>query len=276
VAGYSQHIDENSQATPDERNGNPADPRHAQGLLTEKYPWQANSTQAAVGHGPYGPENQLLSDEYWFFEPAGDGSQDPYFDHTPSRRAAPWPKARSGAVPSEQPDDIVPQLVQSAAIHAIDYGASGRMQTTYGEALNDTWEAITEVNSGSSDQVPLPKQAVSSGFMWGTRDRVQSMARQNDYGFDSKHMMRRYATGSIPGNTMWLKPGGRPLVKSLPGPARPPIGIDTPFAGQDLGGAFGINGATLQNVPMEYVAPPQPLLASSTPYVADDSVVEWF
>jgi hypothetical protein len=66
------------------------------------------------------------------------------------------------------------------------------------------------------------------------------------------------------------------MVKGLPGPARPPIGIDSPFAGDDLGQAFGINGALLQNVPSEYVPPPQPTLSASVVSDVNDSEVEWY
>jgi hypothetical protein len=117
---------------------------------------------------------------------------------------------------------------------------------------------------------------MSSGFMWGTRDRVQSMARQNEFGFDSSHRHRRYADAPIPGNYMWLRPGGRPLQKTLAGPARPAIGPESPFSGDDLGFTFGIDGAVLQNVPTEYVSPAQPKLAAPMAYDDNDAVVEWY
>ena len=66
------------------------------------------------------------------------------------------------------------------------------------------------------------------------------------------------------------------MVKGLPGPARPPIGVDSPFYGDDLGAAFSINGAILQNVPPEYTPPPQPNLAASIASDSYDSVVEWY
>lgn len=279
IAGYQVQIDSESQASPEERYGDIADPRHGELDRTQSYPWEANSVQAGVGHGPYGPENQLLGDEWWFIQPAGDETQDPYMDRTPSRRAAPWPKGiASGPTPSDGPDAIANQLMQSYAIHGLRMNAGARsLRTPLGDAQNDEWVALNEVNPGSTDLRPLDKQALSSGFMWGTRDRTHSMARQNEYGFDSKHMMRRYAVGPIPGNTMWLKPGGRPLAKSLPGPARPAIGPDSPFAGDNLGASFSADGAILQNVPSEYVAPPQPNLAmavQSSEY--GDAVVEWY
>ena len=281
IAGYQVQIDAEAQANPEERHGNIADPRHGELDRTTPYAWEANSVQAGVGHGPYGPENQLLGDEWYFIQPAGDQSQDPYMDRTPARRAAPWPKGiASGTVPGETPDQIADQLAQSYAIHGIR--ANAGMKSVYnqaGDIQQDEWVLLDEVNSGSSDLRPLDKQALSSNYQWGTRDRIQSMARQNEYGFDSKHMLRRYATGPIPGNTLWMKPGGRPLAKSLPGPARPAIGVDSPFADDDLGTNFSIDGAILQTVPSEYVPPPQPNLAIGPPRSAEsygDSVVEWY
>jgi len=278
LAGYQVQIDTDSQASPEDRSGGIADPRHAiknQEILP--YPWEARSTQAAFGHGPYGPDSQLLGDEEWFWQAGGFPEQDPAMDLTPSKRAGPWPKGiASGPVPGVDPDTIARQRVISAGIHGIRTNAGIAALTGY-EALNDEWMELYQVEPGHSDLRPIPKQAMASGFMWGTTDRTQSMARQNQYGFDSAHTHRRYAVGSIPGNTMWLRPGGRPLVKSLAGPARPAIGIDSPFAGDDLGSAFGIGGAVLQSVPTEYAPPPQPNLAAVSMY-ADESapVVEWY
>lgn len=277
LAGIQVQINEDAQATPEERYGGVADPRHANvGEQAQPYSWESKATQAASMHGPYGPENQMLGDEWMFMEPAGTMDQDPAFDRTPSRRAAPFPKGiASGPVPGAGPADISNQLIQSYGIHGINTNAGVRALTGY-DALQDDWVELSEVNPGHTDLQPLPRQAMSSGFMWGTRDRTQSMARQNEYGFDSAHMHRRYAQGAIPGNTMWLKPGGRPLAKTLAGPARPPIGVDSPFYGDDLGRAFDQNGAILQNVPMEYVAPIQPNLAP--PLAANEQlpVVEWY
>lgn len=281
LAGY-QSTDTTEQATAEQRLGSPANPYHGiPGEQAQPYAWQSKATQASTMQmSPLGPENQLLSDEFWFIEPAGDPSQDPAMDKTPSRRAAPWPKGiASGPVPSVYPDDIVNQLVQSRDIHAAghEYNAARRMELNLGP-LNDTWESFDNDDSGHTDVRPIDKQAISSGFMWGTRDRVQSMARQNEFGFDGHHKRRRWASGGIPGNTMWMRPGGRPLVKSLPGPARPAIGPTSPFAGQDLGAAFSIDGAMLQNVPTQYSAPPTPNLASSiTPaYTGDDAEIVWY
>lgn len=278
---YRQYVsDETPQATPEERSGYPADPRHAQpGEQARPYAWESQMTPGG-SHGPFGPENQLLGDPEWLWSSAGTADEDPYFDHTPSRRAGPFPKGiLSGPIPGATPDDIADQLQQSMAIHGIRTNAGLRVMTSLQDPLQDEWNELYEVNPGYSNLSVLPRQQMSSHFMFGSRDRTQTMSQQNEYGFDSAHMHRRYASGAIPGNTMWLRPGGRPMVKNLAGPARPPIGPDSPFADQDTGAAFSINGAYLQNVPPEYVGPPQPNLASAstTPVPnGDDSVVEWY
>lgn len=277
IAGYQVQVNADSQATPEERMGGTADPRHSQiGEVAQPLQYYSHATQTG-SHGPYGPENQMLGDETAWWMPGGEEWQDPTMDRTPLHHAAPYPKGvSSGRVPGVGPDDIGNQLEQSRWIHSVDNGA-GLKAITGLPALQDQWTGIDEVNPGSTDLVALPKQAMSSGFMWGTRDRTQSMARQNEFGFDSKHMMRRFATGSIPGNTMWLRPGGRPLAKSLPGPARPPIGPDSPFAGQDLMTMnFGAEGAVLQNTPSEYAPPPQVNLAPAAYSPQNDAVVEWY
>jgi hypothetical protein len=273
LAGYQVLIEEDSQATPDMRMGGSADPRHADGSPEHQF---RRGSRIGVQHGPYGPENQLLGDAEWFWQPGGEDWQDPLFDHTPSKRAGPWPKGiLSGPTPTPYPVDVAYGREQSRIIHGIDTNADSAV--THGrEALNDQWSTIDQTTPGHTDLRPLDKQALSSGFGWGTRDVVQSMARQNEYGFDSAHQFRRWATGSLPGNFMWMIPGGRPLRKGLAGPARPPIGIDSPFAGDDLGASFGIHGAMLQNVPTEYVAPPQPTLSRSIVSADNDSVVEWY
>jgi hypothetical protein len=274
LAGYQVMIDEDSQATPEERMGGVADPSHAK-YLAEDY--IRRGAQIGEPIGPYGPDNQLLGDESWFWESGGDPREDPLFDYTPSNRAGPWPKGiLSGPVGGVGPDDTGPKLAQLAGLHGLDTNADRRTQTAHTEALNDDWQVIEQINPGNSDLAKLPRQSMSSGYGWGTRDVTQSMAAQNEYGFDSTHLHRRWAAGSIPGNNMWLRPGGRPLVKSLAGPARPAIGVDSPFAGQDLGVAFDVNGAILQNVPSEYVAPPTPNLGAAPISSENDSYVEWY
>lgn len=275
LAGYQVLIDADNQATPEERMGGVADPSHAK-YLAEDY--IRRGAQIGEPRGPYGPDNQMLGDESWFWESGGSPEEDPIYDHTPSNRAGPWPKGiLSGPVGGVGPDDTGPKLAQLASLHGINTNAGARSLTGGTAPLNDQWDTVDQLNPGETlTEKPGSKQAMASGYGWGTTDRTASMATQNEYGFDSAHQWRRYATGSIPGNYMWMKPGGRPMVKSLAGPARPAIGVDSPFAGQDLGQSFSINGAVLQNLPSEYVPPPQPALSKADVSSASDAVVEWY
>jgi hypothetical protein len=276
LAGYQVTIDENSQATPEERMGGVADPAHADYLAQKDIP---RGSRMGTPIGPYGPDNQLLGDELYFFEAGGTPAQDPNFDYTPNTHAGPWPKgvASGPNLGDVGPDAMAERRRQSYLLHSEGTNGSAHLTRDRDEAQNDQWETIDQLNPGHSDlDSGLPKQQRSSGFGWGWRDRTLSMARQNDYGFDSAHQHRRYAVGSIPGNYMWMKPGGRPMVKGLPGPARPPIGVDSPFTGQNLGQSFSVDGAILQNTPTEYVAPPQPTLAAAPPANSNDSYVEWY
>jgi len=274
LAGYQVLIDEDSQASPEERMGNVADERHSKPLAEDTI---ARGSRMGEPRGPYGPDNQMLGDESWFWEPGGDPYQDPAFDHTPSNRAGPFPKGiLSGPIGGPGPDDTAPKLAQLAALHGVDTNADIRSQTAGTQALNDDWEFIDQLNPGNDELATLPKQSMSSGYGWGTRDRTQSMARQNEYGFDSTHQHRRWANGQIPGNYMWLQPGGRPMVKTMAGPSRPAIGVDSPFTGQDLGVTFDVNGAILQNVPSEYVPPPNPKLSATPDTYENDSYVEFY
>lgn len=274
LAGYQVMIDEDAQATPEERMGGTVDPAHSKYLAEPTIP---RGSRIGTPVGPIGPENQLLSDEGWFWEAGGTSDEDPQFDHTPATHAGPWPKGfQSGPVGDIGPDTTANKLSQLNALHGLGKGGERVHQLTRAFAQNDDWAEIWQLNPGSSDLSALPKQSQSSGYGWGWRERTQSMAAQNEFGFDSSHQHRRYATGSIPGNDMWMRPGGRPLVKSLPGPARPAIGPNSPFTGQDLGFSFDPTGALLQNVPTEYVAPPQPNVAAAPDPTENDSYPEWY
>ena len=276
LAGYQVVVDENSQATPEERMGGPANDAHADYLAQANIP---RGSRMGTPVGPLGPENQLLSDSMWFFEAGGSPDQDPNFDSTPNTHAGPWPKgvASGPYLGDTGPDAMAARRAQSFELHSDGMNGAAHVVKDRDEALNDQWETVEQTNPGSSDLASgLPNQQRSSGYGWGWRDRSLSLARQNDFGFDSSHQYRRFATGSIPGNYMWMKPGGRPMAKTLPGPARPAIGVDSPFAGQDLGESFSIDGAILQNTPTEYNPPPQPTLAANPPAGANDSYVEWY
>lgn len=290
LAGYSTTQRGEREATPEERNGGPVDPRHGNwGEQAAPYPWQSSLVGTGGSHGPYGPENQLLDDWYWAMTPGGmdDDPGGEFVDQTPNletrSHGAPWPKGiASGPVPSEHPDRLSANRIQSAQLHGIRSNADASAipsPQAYG-VQQDDWVELWNVTPGNSDLPSIPKGMMSSGFMFGSRDRTQSMAAQNQYGFDSAHVHRRYATGAIPGNTMWMKPGGRPVAKSVAGVARPAIGPDSPFEGDNLGAAFDPYGAVLQNLPTEYVAPAQPALASvgtyEQSYTGDDAIVEYY
>jgi hypothetical protein len=262
VTGF---VDNAAFATPEERLGNTADPRHGvAGEQAAPYPWEQYPGESI---GPLGLDNQLLAtDPSQEVLRAGEVYQDPTGDQQEYTRAAPWPK---GFPTSPFPDDQQGWRAQENAIHSENFGASREM--LYEPTLdpqNDTWTDFYEVNPGASLQVPVPDQLKSSGGGgYGTTDRVSSFARQNQYGFDSAHMHRRWATGSIPGNYMWLQPGGRPLVKSIAGSAQVPVGVNSPFYGQDPGTTYDSQGSALAVLPSEYVPPVDPALASSFPAV---------
>lgn len=274
IANLQTVVNDESQATPEDRMGGVADPAHGTYLVEPTIP---RGSRMGTPVGPVGPENQLLSEfDSWSLTPAGNEWQDPYFDHTPSKRAGPWPKGIASGPIDSGPNAIAAQAEQSREIHAINTNAGAHAERNL-DALNDEWLTVEQTNSGHTDLQPTGRQSMGNGYQWGTRDRTQSFARQNEYGFDSAHQHRRFASaGGIPGNYMYLQPGGRPLVKTLAGPGRPPIGVDSPFTGDDLGASFSIDGAMLQNVPSEYVAPPQPNLSASVVSDTNDSVVEWY
>lgn len=257
-------------ATPEERSGGPADPRHGQpGEQAEPYPWNLVGGVQYPGHvGPQGFENQILGFDYADdVDPAGMLSQDPTADMTPNTaaggritHAAPWPKG----VPMDMaPDTVAAQRQASADIHAADTGASRALAYSPTlDARQDNWRDFYDVEPGTSLQQPVPKQVGFAVAGFGSRDRAQSLAGQNSYGFDSSHAHRRYADSPIPGNDMWMKPGGRPMMKTVAGyPNRFPNGSNSPFTGDDTGASFGQYGAVLDTLPGEYQAPPEPALA---------------
>jgi hypothetical protein len=265
--------DPTPQATPEERYGGMADARHANvGEVARPYSWEGIYEGP---HGPYGAENDLLGFDYTLTTPAaGALGQDPTADLTPRTHAAPWPK---GVPQSPDPETQAEWRAQEASIHASNTGASRRLlYSPTSHALQDSWQGLYEVDPGDSAQDPnVPKQV---GFAVGTfasRDRAQSLAGQNQYGYDAAHLQRRYATGSIPGNYMWMQPGGRPLVKNLPGTAQVPVGNDSPFAGQSPAKFFDTHGAVLTDLPYEYSPPPQPAVSQPAPS-GDVPEVAWW
>jgi hypothetical protein len=257
------------QLSAEQQQGGPADPRHRLPLLTHpvRHSWQLLA--GLPPSGPYGVQAQMVGSTDGAVEPAGSPSDDPMFDRTPRTRAAPWPKGTETTV---DPDAVARTLTASRDIHASNTGASARVVRDL-EPVNDTWQGFYKVGSGSTIQDPaIPRQLKSQA----STDRVSSFARQNEHGFDSAHSGRRWATGSVPGNYMWMRPGGRPLIKTTPGPARPATGADSPFTGDDLTAAYGVTGAVLQTAPTDYVPPGEPYIAPSGGTAVDPAPVKWW
>lgn len=268
-----------NQATAEQRSGNAADPRHGTwGEQAVPYSWQSNLVQTGT-HGPYGPENALLDDEYWYSTPAGTPEQDPTMDRTPYRTHG-APKQRgilSGPVPSDKPNDVAFQLQQSMMNHGIRSNAGLRPlihPSTY--VQQDQWTDFWVMNEGDTRLQPMSRQQMSSHFMFGSRDRTQTMAQQNGYSFDTAHMHRRYATGPIPGNTYWMRPGGRPLVKNIPTVARPPVGSGSPFEGQETMSDYSPQGAYLMATPTQYNPPAQPNLITLDTAHSNNPEIEFY
>lgn len=274
LTGLTGWVNPTPEATPEQRLGGPANPKHGQPLVNPNQPLPYE-VFADEPHGPYGMENGLLGIDIVAYEtPAGYLAQDPTGDEQPLTNAAPWPK---GVPQSVMPDEVSARRQVSADIHASNMGQSRR--ALYSPSLlphNDQWEAFYEVEPGSSEQVPIPQQVQTGAGGFGSTDRVQSQQVQNQYGFDAAHSHRRFAVGSIPGNNMWMEPGGRPMVKTIPGTAQVPVGQDSPFYGQVPGDAFDTQGAVLQTLPSQYEPPADPALSQGyDPTAAPADVELW-
>lgn len=251
------------EATAEEIHGSPANPYHGQ---TGEWanPDSSISLSVPAAANSFQPPADGLVDETYSFPLLGAGflTDDPTSERAPWTHAAPWPKDPIGDG-SVQPDNVIAHLNQNAQIHAVDVGGKRNVRLFTMDPLQDDWREIWQVDPNHTDLTDVPAQ-MKSGAAPGGRghtDPTQSHAKQNSYGYGSRHMHRRYAAGSIPGNYMWMNPGGRPMIKSLAGPARPPIGEGSQFAGNDLGQAFGIDGAILQAAPVQYVSQVAPYVA---------------
>lgn len=267
LSGYNAITDPSPFATPEERMGGVANPYHSH-LGEQAIPYSYNS-QAVPGArpGPRGLENQLLADELWFLESAGNPYEDPDFDyHMPSLTRSHGSVKNvtlSGPLPSQ--DTAIDLQTRQMGNKSSDLRTSRQMQRDQlGDAQQDNWLELWEINPGHTDVPDTTKQIAFQANGFGVNDAPSNAYHKtNTYGLDSKHMHRRYAWNTIPGNYMWLRPGGRPLFKSIPGTAKPPIGAGSQFEGQDLGFAFSYDtGATLMDTPVEYIPPPSPNIAT--------------
>jgi hypothetical protein len=253
------------ELTPEQRSGGPSNPNHGR---TKELQYSAYS-QGYAGHGPYGLDNQFLTgiSPEIYTEAAGQVQDDPEGDLQPITHAAPWPKGLSGR---QNPQDVHDGLVESFGIHSSAMGYSRAM--THDSSLvptMDTFEQVLYETAGDSiqsDSVPRQIGMVSGGY--GSTDREQSLAIQNQYGFDEAHVQRnRYGTGHIPGNYMWLEPGSRPMISSAAPQSTPviPIGPDSPFSDQIAGQPWYTQGQSiLYDLPVEYQQPPDPNLSSAS------------
>ncbi len=226
LAGINAIQEDTPFATPEERMGGPAHPYHSHtGEQAVPYSYESLAVPGARP-GPRGLENQLFDDEYWFMESAGYPEQDPNFDYNmPSLTRSHGSVnnvALSGPIPSQY-DSICLEISQMNN-KGSNLGTSKSMsENSLGYINNDHWNEIWEINDGNSDLPQVGKQFshVASGF--GVNDAASNVSRKvNAFGLGSKHMHRRYAQSPIPGNFQWMRPQGRPLFKTIAGPARPP------------------------------------------------------
>jgi hypothetical protein len=283
LAGLTGYTIEQPEATPEERSGNSADPRHANiGEQAQPYSWQSLAMPGARADTPGPTENDLIEDDFFWSLTASQVEDLPAGDTAPWTHAGPWPADPIGDG-SVWPDNAIRQLETNAALRSLKVGPASRaMYRPWANPQQDAWREIWEVNP-NSDDIPLATNQMKASLAPGGRgstDRRQSFAHQNGYGFDSRHMHRRFAIGHIPGNFQWMLPASRPLVKGIPGPARPPIGENSQFAGQNLGAAFSQDGAILNNPPNAYPGPPTPYvapaMATNEGYTDDSDYTDYY
>jgi len=267
LVGLTGYTVDNPEADPEERSGNPADPRHGDvGEKATPYSWQSLQTPGALANSPGPAEDDLIESWDVFFSlPAGSMDELVADDTAPWTHSGPWPADPIGDG-SVGPDNAVRQLETNAALRSIKVGPAQRaMFRPWANPQQDAWQEIWQVDP-NSDDIPVATDQMKASLAPGGRgstDRRQSFAKQNGFGFDSRHIHRRFATGHIPGNFPWMRPGSRPLVKSTPGPAKPQIGSNSQFAGQDIGAAFETDGAILTGSANAYGGPPIPYVAPS-------------
>jgi hypothetical protein len=264
INGLEGFVIQEPEASPYDIHGGPVNAAHAHyGEVASPYPWQM--TQYGGTYDFISPVDGMV-EQYFEVLESGTIDQDPRGDQTPYTHAAPWPKDPIGDG-SIGPENTAKQLNQNKHIHASNTGASRRQLYTRNTPVNDTWKEVWVVSPGTisleSSAVPHQVSMAAGGF--GSRNRGTTPSPQNSYGYDAAHMHRRFATGSIPGNYMYLKPGGRPMVKSISriGYRNWPTGPNTPFYGDDPTASFDTYGAVLTGTPPEYISPPQPMTGAA-------------
>lgn len=264
VVGY---VIENPEGNVETIQGGPANPAHANPFWQQDMlmPWQN------IPIGPFpnaidptsGITDEGILHNYGSL-PAGTLNDDPTADQQPITNAAPFPRESPALHSSDQLDvknrDIGSsrQLIQSLFIHAQKTGASlKRLFTT--EAQQDNWEGFFNPETGEDILPPVPASVSYQANGFGVNDHISNpYAKVNQYEFNTSHRHRRFAYGSIPGNSMWMKPGGRPMVRTLT--STPKFPLSGQFANNDPGATFGISGAILETLPQQYQAPLQPAI----------------
>lgn len=267
VNGITGFIVSNPEAPPFSVHGGPADSAHGlHGEMAKPYPWEV------VPMGPYPGSIDPLPGIITGIGPAalnaGTLNEDPTADQTPAYHAAPFLTEGPNALQADQLDvrrrnaGSRRQLLNSLWLHAHNTGAGLRrlFDFTYG-SKQDNWNGFYNPVPGNDIIPNVPGSIGYQANGFGVNDHTSNAFRkQNGYGFNTSHRHRRYAAGSIPGNTMWMKPGGRPMVRSLTGQYNFPV--SGAFEGDNPGATFGYQGAILTAIPSEYAAPPQPNLGS--------------
>jgi hypothetical protein len=274
VNGITGFIVSNPESPPFEQQGGTVHPMHSNwGEKASPYPWEI------VPMGPYpglmNPIDGMIGQIHSSGSlAAGVLGQDPTADQTPAYHAAPFPNEGPAAISAEQLDvrgraaGSTRQLLESLRVHASNTGASLRRLFAPTQLVKqDEWTAFFNPETGE-DIVPAITGSISNnagGF--GANDHISNAyAKRNGYQFNTAHRHRRFATGPIPGNTMWMKPGGRPLVRSFTGLHNFPT--SGAFTGDDPGATFGYEGAILTATPPEYVPPTQVTLVPASVDIA--------
>lgn len=279
VNGITGFVIAEPQAPPFNQQGGPADPRHGnRGERAKPYPWEV------VPMGPYpglmNPDDGIIDSTTNWGLPAGMLGQDPTGDQTPAYHAAPYP-VESPALPMADQLDVGSrlegssrQLNQSASIHAARTGAGyKRLYLPQMLSRQDEWTGFFNPVTGDDIVPAVPPSIGVAAFGFNVNDHVSNpYAKKNSYGLATSHRHRRYATGSIPGNTLWLRARSRPMVRSFTGQHNFPT--SGAFAGDDPGANFSYQGAVLTAMPTEYSSPPQVNLAAAPSYDDTGSVPE--
>ncbi len=243
--------------------GGSADPRHGQATLNTIYPWQTIPVQGDY-MTPYGTALQLMGTPP-LAHPSGIPGQDPRADLTPDTHAAPWPTLGPADSEVRNLDHAAQVAQQSALLHASDTGAAREITYNIPEPAGN-WGTIDYTTAGQTLLADgMPRQLMGSVGGVGSTDRIQGMATQNGYTFDSAHVHERISQQGVPGNFMWLRPGGRPLVIEPHGSTNNFSGQDSPFTGASTNlqqSTRSVQGAVLQTPASPYVAPPDPMLSA--------------